>query len=103
MITLEFEKAKGLPAAARFAYVADDFSEAFVFYPTDTRGRRGAYLAAAFDGVGLLRGHKRQFYFPLGWLAREYPEQKDGFEAMKRKLVERAQAGEAAQEESPHD
>ena len=90
MIELEFGDSGNLPAAARFAYVADDYGEAFVFFPTDARERDAAYLAAGFDGVGLYRGHRGKVYFPTRWLAREYPAHKDDFERMKNVLVERA-------------
>ena len=90
MITLEFEQAKGLPASARFAYVTDDFAEAYVFYPGNARERKGAFLAATFDGVGLVRGYRGQLYFPVGWLSREYPKWSDDLLAMKAKLFERA-------------
>jgi len=100
MITLQFEQRKNLPASTRFVYVADDFSEVFIYYPHGALERKCAFLSAAFDGVGLFRGYRRQTYFPISWLSREYPKSRDDFETMKNKLVEQAKAHiEAAVEE----
>jgi len=97
MITLEFERRGNLPASTRFAYVADDFSEVYVYYPTDAHGRNIAYLAAAFDGVGLFRGHRGQTYFPISWLSSEYPKMRGDFETMRNTLVEQAKAANDSQ------
>ncbi len=87
MITLDFGKSGNLPAAAGVAYVTDDFNEAFVYFPTDVRARKAATLSALFDGVGLVRGERGKVYFPIGWLAREYPKQREALALMKARLV----------------